>query len=259
MKRRPPGAMSLPGDLDGGKGLINISVIDDDRAALEMIQKCVVEAVDGREGVSAAGYERSEDFLEEQNRRKCHILISDIDMPGMNGLETAKRAKEINPRVFIIFVTAHMEFAIEGYRMDAFQYVLKSELAGRLPGILQKLMDMLEKDRKDYCFIGTRSNRKKVRCDDIIWIRKEKNAKYVTYVLENECCTERASLEGVVERLDQRAFMIVERGCAVNLRHVMRLTDCGLYLSNQDTVTISRARMAGVKERLHRLWGEEEW
>ncbi len=177
----------------------------------------------------------------------------------MNGLETAKRAKEINPRVFIIFVTAHMEFAIEGYRMDAFQYVLKSELAGRLPGILQKLMDMLEKDRKDYCFIGTRSNRKKVRCDDIIWIRKEKNAKYVTYVLENECCTERASLEGVVERLDQRAFMIVERGCAVNLRHVMRLTDCGLYLSNQDTVTISRARMAGVKERLHRLWGEEEW
>ena len=114
--------MSLPGDLDGGKGLINISVIDDDRAALEMIQKCVVEAVDGREGVSAAGYERPEDFFEEQNRRKCHILISDIDMPGMNGLETAKRAKEINPRVFIIFVTAHMEFAIEGYRMDAFQY-----------------------------------------------------------------------------------------------------------------------------------------
>ena len=58
--------MSLPGDLDGGKGLINISVIDDDRAALEMIQKCVVEAVDGREGVSAAGYERPEDFLKSK-------------------------------------------------------------------------------------------------------------------------------------------------------------------------------------------------
>ena len=52
---------------------------------------------------------------------------------------------------------------------------------------------------------------------------------------------------------------MVERGCAVNLKHVMRLADCELHLSNQDTVAISRARMAGVKEKLHRFWGEEEW
>lgn len=239
--------------------MINISVIDDDRAALEMIQRCVGETMAGREDVSVIGYGRPEEFLEEIKKQKCHILISDIDMPGMSGLEAAKRAKEINPRVFIVFVTAHMEYAIDGYRMEAFQYVLKSELAGRLPGILQKLSDMLEKDRKDYCFIGTKSSKKKVLYDDIIWIKKEKNAKYVTYILENECCTERESLEGAVKKLDNGAFMIVERGCAVNLRHVMRITDCTLHLSNQDDVVISRARIAGVKERLHRLWGEEEW
>ena len=125
--------------------------------------------------------------------------------------------------------------------------------------ILRKLTEMIEKDRKRYCFIGTESNRKKVFYDDIIWLTKEKNAKYVTYILENERYTERESLESAVEKLDNGAFVMVERGCAVNLKHVMRLTDCALQLSNQDTVAISRARMAGVKEKLHRFWGEEEW
>ena len=44
--------------------------------------------------------------------------------------------------------------------------------------ILRKLTEMIEKDRKRYCFIGTESNRKKVFYDDIIWLKKEKNAKY---------------------------------------------------------------------------------
>lgn len=241
------------------KKLINISIVDDDSTALKLMQRCVGEALSDREGVSVAGYQQPDVFLKEMNKRKCHILISDIDMPGMSGLEVAKKVKEINPRVFIIFVTAYMQYAIESYRMDAFQYVLKSELEERLPEILYRLADMIGRDRKNYCLIGTESQKKKVLYDDIIWIRKEKNAKYVTYIMETENYSERISLENAVGRLENPAFVIVERGCAVNLRHVMRLKDCTLYLSNQDTVIISRARIAGVKEKLHRFWGEEEW
>ena len=239
--------------------MINISIIDDDRAMLNLMQKIVREAAGTGNGISIAGYERPDVFLKGNEKRKCQILISDIDMPGMSGLEAAKRAREMNPRMFIVFVTAYMQYAIESYRMDAFQYVLKSELSDRLPGILRKLTEMIEKDKKSYGFIGTESNRKKVFYDDIIWLKKEKNAKYVTYILKNGRYTERESLESAVEKLDNGAFVMVERGCAVNLKHVMRLTDCALQLSNQDTVAISRARMAGVKEKLHRFWGEEEW
>ncbi|MBC5742379.1 response regulator transcription factor [Lachnospiraceae bacterium MD308] len=239
--------------------MINISIIDNDSAALRLLQRYVRESTAGREGVSVVGYRRPEMLLEEIEKRKCHILISDIDMPEMSGLEVAKRVKEANPRVFIIFVTAYMQYAIESYRMDAFQYVLKSELEERLPKILCRLTDMIERDRKNYCFIGAESQKKKVLFDDIIWIKKEKNAKYVTYVMEHESCSERTSLENAVERLANPDFMIVERGCAVNLRHVMRLKDNALYLSNQDTVIISKARIVKVKEKLHRLWSEEEW
>ena len=118
---------------------------------------------------------------------------------------------------------------------------------------------MIERNRKKYCFIGTESQKEKVFVDDIIWIKKEKNAKYVTYILEKGNYTERTSLEKAVERLSDSAFVIVERGCAVNLRHVMGIRDCSLYLSNQDTVIISKARCVGVKEKLHRFWREEEW
>ena len=109
--------------------------------------------------------------------------------------------------MFIVFVTAYMQYAIESYRMDAFQYVLKSELSDRLPRILGKLTEMIEKDKKSYGFVGTESNRKKVFYDDIIWLKKEKNAKYVTYILKNGRYTERASLESAVEKLDYMQFL----------------------------------------------------
>ena len=239
--------------------MINITIIDDDREVLKLMHKCVRESVGDKKGISVAGYQQPGLLLKEMDKRKCHILISDIDMPKMNGLEVAKRVKEANPRVFIIFVTAYMQYAIDSYRMDAFQYVLKTELQERLPGILCRLTDMIERNRKKYCFIGTESQKEKVFVDDIIWIKKEKNAKYVTYILEKGNYTERTSLEKAVERLSDSAFVIVERGCAVNLRHVMGIRDCSLYLSNQDTVIISKERCVGVKEKLHRFWREEEW
>ena len=52
---------------------------------------------------------------------------------------------------------------------------------------------------------------------------------------------------------------IIDNIYKIDIRHVVRLTDCALHLSNQDTVAISRARMAGVKEKLNRFWGEEGW
>lgn len=65
--------------------MINISIIDDDRAMLNLMQKIVREAAGAGNGISIAGYERPDVFLEENEKRKCQILISDIDMPGMSG------------------------------------------------------------------------------------------------------------------------------------------------------------------------------
>ena len=73
--------------------MINISIIDNDSAALRLLQRYVRESTAGREGVSVVGYRRPEMLLEEIEKRKCHILISDIDMPEMSGLEVGERGK----------------------------------------------------------------------------------------------------------------------------------------------------------------------
>lgn len=69
-------------------------------------------------------YERGAHLL-EQYRRDCDLLFLDIQLPDMLGIEAAHRIREMDQNVMIIFVTNLTQYAIEGYSVRAFDYILK--------------------------------------------------------------------------------------------------------------------------------------
>ena len=107
--------------------MINISIIDDDRAMLEQMQKIVRDAAGCGDGISIAGYERPDAFLEENEKRKCQILVSDIDMPGMSGIETFEQMKDLELDIPVIFLTASglEEDVVNAIRLGAVNYLMK--------------------------------------------------------------------------------------------------------------------------------------
>ncbi|MEG1676702.1 MAG: LytTR family DNA-binding domain-containing protein, partial [Clostridia bacterium] len=72
-----------------------------------------------------------------------HAAFLDIDMPVMNGLELASILRRQYPQLIIIFVTSYIEYAPAGYRVDAFRYLLKTNLEKDLPTILDELWQKL--------------------------------------------------------------------------------------------------------------------
>ena len=55
------------------------------------------------------------------------IIILDVEMPGLNGLETAERIRQTDKSVIISFLTNYSEFAVKGYEVGAFRYILKNQ------------------------------------------------------------------------------------------------------------------------------------
>ena len=101
---------------------MRILCVDDEPLALQMLMISVRKA---KPDAEVDGFEEPEDLLEEAEKNGCDIAFLDIHMSGMDGVAAAKKLKEINPKMNIIFVTGYSEYAGEAMRLHASGYIMK--------------------------------------------------------------------------------------------------------------------------------------
>lgn len=238
--------------------MINIAVVDDDREMQKMIQRCMSQEIRQEDNVEVAFYDNGQTLLKDLEMEcKADILFLDIELPDMNGIELGKKIREKYPRIYLVYLTSHSEFAIESYVLDAYQYILKEQMEVRLPQILRQLIKRVEKETKYYRMIGTNLDKEKVYYRDIITICKEKGAKYVRYDTLKGEFRERISLDEVLRELHNDNFILVERGVVINARHIAKLKNNIIYMDNKEKIVISRKLLAKVREQINLCWGSE--
>lgn len=229
--------------------MINIAVIDDEPIILDMIRNLI--KIDN--SIEITTFLSAEEFLKHIERKvRFDVLLCDIELDGMDGITLGKKMKQRQPGIYLIYLTSYSEFAVESYKVNAYQYVLKMEMEQRLPMVLQPL---IEKFRyKKYMLMESSSNKEKIYYSDIIYIYKEKGTKYVRYVTVDKNFRERATLEEVVMQLDSLDFILVERGYVVNIKHVTKIEKNIIYLTNNVQVMVGRSHIKKVKEQINLLW-----
>lgn len=107
-------------------------------------------------------------------------------------------------------------------------------------------------DGKAYT-IQTNSRLEKIPYREILYIERDgKNAGFVT---EKGVSKVRKSLGQVYEELDAEEFIYIDRGCIVNMIHIMQVRDGMALLKNGISLPISRSHLLGVKEQINQYWG----
>lgn len=71
-------------------------------------------------------------LYEAEDGKRFDLLLLDIEMPGMDGLELASRLRQLLPDALLIFITSHVEFALDAYELSTFRYIPKNNMDGRL-------------------------------------------------------------------------------------------------------------------------------
>lgn len=236
--------------------MLRIAVCDDERRTADsharMAEACLKEC--GSVG-EVEVYTGSGNLLYDITEDGMHydLLLLDIEMPGVDGMELAGRIRPFLPRVKIIFITSHIEYAVDAYELNIFRYVPKTELEKRLPTALKDAVTLLLLEAGSFYTIRTSSRLEKIPCREICYIERDgKNARIVTFQGETKV---RKSLQQVFEELPAEEFLYIDRGCIVNLIHILQIRDGMVVLENDLSLPISRSHLKQVKERINTYWG----
>lgn len=105
--------------------MVNIVICENDMNDQEFVRSKVVDILDDFNIEYEIKIYSSGESLIEAYKKDTDIILMDIQMDGIDGIETAREIRKVDDKVEIIFVTSFVEYALEGYEVKAYRYLLK--------------------------------------------------------------------------------------------------------------------------------------
>lgn len=239
-----------------GENMLRIAICDDDKITVEshrnITENCLKDC--GSIG-EIETYITSDNLLCDitEDGVFFDLILLDIEMPGSTGMEIAEKIKPYLPNVKIIFITSHIEYAIDAFELSVFRYVPKTDIDRRLPAAIQDAVKLIElEDGKTYT-IQTNSRLERIPYRDIYYI--ERDGKNASITAAGGISKVRKSLQQVYSELGADEFIFIDRGCIVNMIHIMQIKGGMAVLKNGEALPISRSHLQEVKEQINRYWG----
>ena len=170
------------------------------------------------------------------------IILMDIEMGLMNGMEAAERIRELDEKVIIIFVTNLAQYAIQGYKVNALDYILKPITYIPFSQTLKKAVKTLDGKQEVFITIRLKEGARKIRASEINWI--ESRGHRLTFHLEGmDLETTVYSMKEMAGQLKDDGFMCCNSGTLVNLRKISGIRN-GSIVVGEDELSVSRGRKA---------------
>jgi len=229
-----------------------LAIIDDNSIDQEYISSLVNHwAVGIDSAVQIKNFPSAEAFLFQYEVEKDYdILLLDIEMGAMNGVELAKKIRMENEIVQMVFITGFPDFMAEGFEVSALHYLMKPVKEEKLHEVLNKAIHNLTKVEKRLKIVYDRQM-EFVPLKNILYIEAQKQ--YVEIHTIGQSYRMKASLTETEESLDEYFFKC-QRSYVVNLRYVSKIKPDCVLLKNGEEIPISRGMAEKIGKEIIRLF-----
>lgn len=194
------------------------------------------------------------DEIVENYTAKYDIILMDIEMQFMNGMDAAHKIREVDKAVIIIFITNMAQYAIQGYAVDALDYVLKPISYFAFSQRIQRAVGRMKKREERYINIVSKNGVSKVAVSEIGWIESEGH-RLIYHAKDQVYESTLNSMKEIENELKDCNFFRCNKGYLVNLAHVKAIRDGWAILTNGQ-VMISRAKKTEFQKALITYAGE---
>ena len=189
---------------------------------------------------------------------KYNIVFLDINMEHYDGIETAKRIRKGNSDIYIVFITAFVSYAVQGYEVDAIRFILKNninfqEAIGEcIDTILKKMKYKIEK--RNFIFV---KGEKKLSLEKILYIESRQH-KIVFHIIGEQIqeYTMYKKLDEMEEQLGGHGFLRIHKSFLVNIRHIEIISNYKVVLTSGEKLPVPKLKYRSVKEKFIIYKGE---
>ena len=211
---------------------IRCIAIDDEPLALEQISRYIGRIPKLR---LMGAYLSAEQAWQALERGSVDLLFLDIEMPMVNGMEFARRVTETFGPVPIIFTTAYPQFAVEGFRIDAVDYLLKplsfDDMQVAVDKVVRRLGQQSAPQEAEELFVRSDGATHKVAVSDILYIKGLSEYVQICVKGSDRLLTTHDSLKHYEELLPANKFFRIHKSFLINLAHIDG--------ADSDTVTVA--------------------
>lgn len=218
--------------------MFNIAVLDDESVEIEYLTTLTQEWAQATEtAVNISGFASAEAFLfEYEEDKNFDILLLDIQMKAMDGIELAEKIRENNRSVQIVFITGFPDYISRGYDVSALHYLIKPVEKEKLFEVLSKACDNLKKEEK-FILLSVDNESFKINLKDIIYVEAFGHSSCV--VCKNGEYNVKLPISDIAKMLDG-SFAKCHRSYIANLQHISRITKTDAVFDNEKIIPVSR-------------------
>lgn len=237
-----------------------IAICDDEEYFRLQEKKLIVEYMEKHGyGSQIDLFSSGKELLREKDiALQYDVIFLDISMEEMDGIETARRIRQLSPNVYIVFVTAYITYALEGYKVNAIRYLLKEE--NNLEGALKECLDtiVVQMDYEEVRYESDFQNgRMSITVDSILYVESRLH-KVIFFVMEDGIkeYSKYGKLDLVEQELRQYRFCRIHQSFLVNMKYVRNVERYIALLENGAGISISKKYYKDVEMEYIRMQGE---
>lgn len=221
--------------------MINVCIVEDELSQAELLKGYINKYGSKRKQQFSIVHLADGIDLVDEYQGQYDIILLDIQMKHLDGMAAAEKIRKVDSEVIIIFITSTVQYAVQGYAVDALGYVLKPVPYTQFEQLFDKAITRVQA-RQQHIYIKVSVDDKQIKldCDTISYIESQRNN--VIIHSEDKDYTTIGPLKRFDEMLMNHGFSKCHNAYLVNLSYVEAIQKEEVLLTNGHSLPISRAR-----------------
>ena len=231
---------------------MKIAIVDDEKSIRSYLQEKIKQCkYFEEEECEVQCFENGEAFLQTKIE-EIDILFLDVEMPGINGMDLARKLREEECSALLVFITAHAQYATEGYEVSAFRFLVKPFREEKLEETFSALYKAYKRSRRKIVL--------RAGCVEYIFylneiLYMESMGNHVLVICKDKEVRIDGPLQAIYEELREDGFMKPHRSYIVNMDQVTQVTTGTIKFGENRNVPISKTRKSRVMKELREFRG----
>ncbi|MBQ8293482.1 MAG: response regulator transcription factor [Bacilli bacterium] len=223
----------------------NIAIIDDEQVQREYLLT-IINSWKKSSELNIKTFHNAESFLFDYEENKDYdILLLDIEMDKINGIELAKKVRMDNERVQIIFITGFADYMSLGFDVSALHYLMKPVSKEKLHQVLDKAVNLLSKKEANI-IIKVDGQNTIIKLIDIVYVESYGHYISINTVDKKEYIV-KIGINKFAEELDN-TFIIPHRSYIVNLKYVKSISKNSIILDDSKEISMAKNNFDDVNK-----------